>query len=145
MFDPTGLRCTRGSEVHVVSDQANPHLSACAGAAFDVDQVVKAAMRILSIKWRAIAARGSGLQRAVFEEHMNMLKIPHDALVFVGDGRKALFLRNDGDAISPNLRTEKVFEEENPPTLEQGSDRPGRVSEAALAGRRKRCRTDRLA
>lgn len=65
-----------------------------------------------------------------------MLKIPHNALLFVGDGRKALFLRNVGDAISPNLRTEKVFEEENPPTHEQGSDRPGRVSEAALAGSR---------
>ena len=65
-----------------------------------------------------------------------MLKIPHNALVFVGDGRKALFLRNDGDAISPNLRTEKVFDEENPATHEQGSDRPGRVSEVALPGRR---------
>ena len=65
-----------------------------------------------------------------------MLKIPHNALVFVGDGRKALFLRNDGDAQFPNLRTEKVFEDENPPTHEQGSDRPGRVSEAAFAGRR---------
>jgi len=66
---------------------------------------------------------------------MNMLKIPHNALVFAGDGRKALFLRNDGDAKFPNLRTEKVFEEENPSTHEQGSDRPGRVSEAALSGR----------
>ena len=65
-----------------------------------------------------------------------MLKIPHDALVFVGDGRKALFLRNNGDAIAPNLMTERVFEEENPLTHEQGSDRPGRVSAAALAGRR---------
>ena len=60
-----------------------------------------------------------------------MLKIPHNALVFVGDGRKALFLRNDGDAKFPNLKTEKVFEDENPPTHEQGSDRPGRVSKAA--------------
>ena len=41
-----------------------------------------------------------------------MLKIPHQALVFVGDGRKALFLRNDGDAKFPNLRVEKVFENE---------------------------------
>jgi len=65
-----------------------------------------------------------------------MLKIPHNALVFVGDGRKALFLRNDGDAKFPNLRAERVFEVENPPTHEQGSDRPGRVSEAAVAGRR---------
>ncbi|MBR1277113.1 host attachment protein [Bradyrhizobium sp. AUGA SZCCT0283] len=66
----------------------------------------------------------------------NNLKIPHNALVFVGDGRKALFLRNDGDAISPNLRIEKVFEEENPPTHEQGSDRPGHLSEAGPGGRR---------
>lgn len=65
-----------------------------------------------------------------------MFKIPHDALVFVGDGRKALFLRNDGDAKFPNLKTESVFEVENPPTRQQGSDRPGRVSEAALAGRK---------
>lgn len=64
------------------------------------------------------------------------LKIPHNALVFVGDGRKALFLRNHGDAISPNLRMEKVFEEENPPTHEQGSDRPGHLSEAGPGGRR---------
>ena len=64
------------------------------------------------------------------------MKIPHNALVFVGDGRKALFLRNNGDAQFPNLRTEKVFEDENPPTHEQGSDRPGRVSEAAVPGRR---------
>ncbi len=65
-----------------------------------------------------------------------MLKIPHRALVFVGDGRKALFLRNDGDAKFPTLKVEQVFEKENPPTREQGSDRPGRVSEAALEGRK---------
>jgi hypothetical protein len=28
---------------------------------------------------------------------VNKLAIPYDALVFVGDGRKALFLRNDVD------------------------------------------------
>jgi protein required for attachment to host cells len=67
---------------------------------------------------------------------MSKLKIPHDAFVFVGDGRKALFLRNHGDEKFPNLRAEKVFEDENPPSHEQGSERPGRVSEAALTGRR---------
>jgi len=40
-----------------------------------------------------------------------------------GDGRKALFLRNHGDEKFPNLRAEKVFEDENPPTHEQGSER----------------------
>jgi protein required for attachment to host cells len=58
---------------------------------------------------------------------MRKLNIPHDAFVFVGDGRKALFLRNAGDAKFPDLKTERVFVDENPPTHEQGSDRPGRT------------------
>jgi protein required for attachment to host cells len=70
------------------------------------------------------------------EKDMNKPKIPHNALVFVGDGRKALFLRNEGDETFPNLRTEKVFEDENPPSHEQGTDRPGRVAESAATGRR---------
>lgn len=60
-----------------------------------------------------------------------MTKLPHDALVLIGDGRKALFLRNAGDEKMPNLRTERVFAEENPPTHEQGTDRPGRGVESA--------------
>ena len=56
---------------------------------------------------------------------MDKLAIPHDALIFVGDGRKALFLRNAGDEKFPNLKTERVFAEENPPTHEQGN-RPAR-------------------
>ncbi|MFB9263301.1 host attachment protein [Bradyrhizobium erythrophlei] len=56
-----------------------------------------------------------------------MTRIPHDALVIVGDGRKALFLRNEGDEAYPNLKAQAVFEDQNPPTREQGSDRPGRV------------------
>jgi protein required for attachment to host cells len=61
---------------------------------------------------------------------MSKLKIPHNAFVFVGDGRKALFLRNEGDEKYPNLKTENVFEDVNPLTHEQGSERPGRVSKA---------------
>jgi protein required for attachment to host cells len=56
---------------------------------------------------------------------VNKLAIPHDAMIFVGDGRKALFLRNDGDEKFPNLKTEQVFADENPPTHEQGTDKPG--------------------
>jgi protein required for attachment to host cells len=62
------------------------------------------------------------------------LKIPHDALVFVGDGRRALFLRNHGDEKFPNLRTERVFIDENPPSHEQGTDRPGRISKGSRTG-----------
>jgi protein required for attachment to host cells len=64
------------------------------------------------------------------------LKIPHDALVFVGDGRRALFLRNHGDAKFPNLKAEKVFMEENPPSREQGTERPGRISKGPRTGGR---------
>jgi protein required for attachment to host cells len=67
---------------------------------------------------------------------MNKLRIPHDAFVLVGDGRKALVLRNEGDEKFPNLRTERVFEDENPLTHEQGSERPGRVSKAFDSGQR---------
>lgn len=67
---------------------------------------------------------------------MSALKIPHDAFVFVGDGRKALFLRNEGDEKYPNLKIEDVFEDINPSAHEQGSDQPGRVSKAMHSSRR---------
>ena len=67
---------------------------------------------------------------------MNKLAIPHDALIFVGDGRKALFLRNDGDEKFPNLKTEQVFGDENPSTHEQGADKPGSAFARAGAHRR---------
>lgn len=57
---------------------------------------------------------------------MHKLAIPHNAYVFVGDGRKALFLRNEGDEKFPNLKAERVFVDQNPRTHDQGSDRPGR-------------------
>jgi protein required for attachment to host cells len=62
---------------------------------------------------------------------MNRLSIPHDALVFIGDGQKALFLRNAGDSTLPNLITERVLTDANLPTHEQGTDRPGRVFKRA--------------
>ncbi|HLK81546.1 MAG TPA: host attachment protein [Xanthobacteraceae bacterium] len=61
------------------------------------------------------------------------MSIPHDAIVFVGDGRKALFLRNAGDEKFLNLKTEQVFVGQNPATHEQGSDRPGRLFAGAAA------------
>jgi protein required for attachment to host cells len=57
------------------------------------------------------------------------LALPHDAFVFIGDGRKALFLRNEGDEKYANLVTERVLADaENPASHDQGTDRPGRVS-----------------
>src|SRR5690242_21889913 len=70
------------------------------------------------------------------ERLMTKLTIPHDAFVFVGDGGKALFLRNEGDEKFPNLVTERVFADRDPPTHEQGTDAPGRVFPAAHAAGR---------
>lgn len=66
---------------------------------------------------------------------MQKIQIPHNAFVFVGDGRKALFLRNEGDEKFINLKTEQVFEDVNPATHDQGSDRPGRANGSAGAPR----------
>jgi protein required for attachment to host cells len=74
--------------------------------------------------------------RALEEPDVNKLAIPHNAIVFVGDGRKALLLRNDGDEKFPNLKTEQVFAEENPPTHEQGADKPGSTFARANTTRR---------
>lgn len=60
---------------------------------------------------------------------MSGLKIPHDAWVFVGDGEKAMILRNEGDELYPNLVVQRVFEQDNPPTRLQGTDRPGRYND----------------
>jgi protein required for attachment to host cells len=67
---------------------------------------------------------------------MNKLSIPHNGLVFVGDGQKALFLRNAGDAEFPSLSAAGAFTDKNPPTHEQGTDRPGRGFKRAATNRR---------
>ena len=67
---------------------------------------------------------------------MSKLAIPHDTWVFIGDGQKALFLRNDGDEKFLNLKAERVFAEENPPAHEQGTDHPGSAFKGAGTGRR---------
>jgi protein required for attachment to host cells len=66
---------------------------------------------------------------------MNKRKIPHNAIVFIGDGQKALFLRNAGDQEHINLKAERVFVDDNPPTHAQGTDRPGRTFARAATHR----------
>ena len=61
--------------------------------------------------------------------------IPTGALVMVGDGRRARFLRNTGTPRHVELLTEQVMEIDNPPTHEQGTDRPGRYMAANGASR----------
>ena len=47
--------------------------------------------------------------------------ISHNALVLIGDGQKALFLRNKGTAQQVKLEVEQILEQDNPATREQGA------------------------
>lgn len=60
---------------------------------------------------------------------MDNVRLKHGIWVVVADGEKALFLKNVGDATYPNLSVVREMREENPPTREQGTDRPGRYSD----------------
>lgn len=56
------------------------------------------------------------------------MEVPHNAFVLVADGRKMLFLRNEGDAAHPNLVVESAQEHPNPATRDQATDAAGRAS-----------------
>lgn len=58
---------------------------------------------------------------------MPRMKIANGTWILIGDGRKALFLRNDGLAEQPNLHCIAAREQENPATRDQGTDAPGRA------------------
>jgi protein required for attachment to host cells len=58
---------------------------------------------------------------------MNDVNLPTEALVVVGDGEKALFLRNKGDPPAVKLEVEDILGHDNPATHEQGTDKPGRA------------------
>ena len=58
---------------------------------------------------------------------MNNVTIPNRALIVVGDGEKALFLRNEGEPEQLQLEVENIFGHDNPATHEQGTDKPGRA------------------
>ena len=63
---------------------------------------------------------------------MQDIWIAHDTWILVGDGRKALMLRNDGTPQHPSLNVVDVLKDgANPPTHVQGADRPGRVMQSA--------------
>jgi protein required for attachment to host cells len=56
-------------------------------------------------------------------------EVPAHAIVAVCDARKAIILRNEGDAEHINLKVLRTVEApENPPTHLQGDARPGRTA-----------------
>ena len=73
---------------------------------------------------------------------MSGLSIDHGAWVMVGDGEKALFFRNEGDGLYPNLEVVDAWETDNPSTHEQGTDRPGRAFSSVGARRSAMDQTD---
>lgn len=60
---------------------------------------------------------------------MDRITLKHGLWLMVADGEKALFLKNEGDTKYPNFEVVREMEKENPPTRQQGSDRPGRLSD----------------
>jgi protein required for attachment to host cells len=57
---------------------------------------------------------------------MARMKIANGTWILVGDGRKALFLRNDGMPEMPDLHCIAMREQTNPATRDLGRDAPGR-------------------
>ena len=66
---------------------------------------------------------------------MDRIALKSGLWLMVADGEKALFLKNEGDTTYPNFQVVREIEQSNPPTREQGSDRPGRFNDGPSAHR----------
>lgn len=55
-----------------------------------------------------------------------MKRLNHNARVLVTDGGRATVFRNAGQVGKPHLEEFKVYHQDNPPTREQGTDKPPR-------------------
>lgn len=66
---------------------------------------------------------------------MSAVAVHNGAWVLVGDGRRALFFSNHGDAELLDLRVVETRVDDNPPTREQGTDAPGRAFSSFSPGR----------
>lgn len=66
---------------------------------------------------------------------MMPVHIRHNDWILVGDGSKAKFLRNAGDAEQLRLETLELLEHRNPPNREQAADRPGRLQDRGVQQR----------
>ncbi|MGV3455765.1 host attachment family protein [Sphingomonas sp.] len=63
------------------------------------------------------------------------MQVPHNAMVVVADGRKMLFLRNEGDTVHLNLQVERKRVQDNPDNIDQRTDAPGRSFSSVGSGR----------
>jgi protein required for attachment to host cells len=60
---------------------------------------------------------------------LNSLK--HGTWILVADGARAILLRNEGSAPKPKFALLRRYEQANPATREQGTDRPGRTNDSS--------------
>ncbi|MCB1341724.1 MAG: host attachment protein [Pseudooceanicola sp.] len=58
-----------------------------------------------------------------------MAELSEGTWIVVTDSEKALFLRNLTDHANPNFEVVAKDEQENPPSREQGANRPGRMND----------------
>jgi protein required for attachment to host cells len=56
--------------------------------------------------------------------------LDHGTWIVAADGSRAVIMRNDGTPAKPKFTLIRRYEQENPPTREQGTDRPGRTNDA---------------
>ncbi|WP_020175792.1 host attachment protein [Methyloferula stellata] len=66
---------------------------------------------------------------------MEHIRIPWKSWVVVCDGTKSLIFSNEGDAELLNLQPLDIRVEPDPPTHDQGTDRPGRVHQSKGSSR----------
>lgn len=59
------------------------------------------------------------------------MKIENGDLIVVGDARKALLIGNEGDEMLAKFATREVYEQQERPNRELGTDKPGRVEAIA--------------
>jgi protein required for attachment to host cells len=62
------------------------------------------------------------------------MQVAHKSVVVVADGRKMLFLRNEGDEVHLNLIVERAVEQDNPSDGDQKTDHAGRSSSSVGGG-----------
>src|SRR5690349_4816503 len=83
-----------------------------------------------------LAQGGTGFRMADYtkQEELPMKRLTKQTLVLVADGARGVLYRVDGDAGNPHLKEFRRYAQEDAPTRDQGTDRPGRVNDST--GRR---------
>ena len=71
-----------------------------------------------------------------------MKRLSNGVWVLIADGAHARIFRNEGDAVHPKLVAVRTYDQDNPPTHELGSERPGRINDSL--GRRSAMETPDL-